>query len=117
MQNKQKQTSPWFVLVNLNVFAVFYKQLAKFLQNRMSKGWSATSRSETQQYLLFEVSFVLVLLVELLLAGLVGKHIASGKLGGLDMGETYKRWKHEEFYMRNTKELSLLKKISLRSSS
>ena len=44
-----------------------------------------------KQYLLFEVSFVLVLLLELLLGGLAGKHIASGKLGGLDVGEAYKR--------------------------
>ncbi len=46
-----------------------------------------------KQYLLFEVSFVLVLLLELLLGGLVGKHIASGKLRGLDMCETYKKKK------------------------
>lgn len=42
-------------------------------------------------YLLFEVSFVLVLLPDLSRGGLVGKHIASGKLGGLYMGETYRR--------------------------
>lgn len=41
-----------------------------------------------KQYLLFEVGFVLVLLLELVLAGLGGKHIASGKLGRLDVGET-----------------------------
>lgn len=47
-----------------------------------------TSCSEL--YLLFEVSFVLVLLLELLLGGVVGEHIASGKLRGLDMSETCK---------------------------
>lgn len=99
-------------MVNSN--SLFYKQLATFPENWMSKGWSAASRSDAQQdsqpqntasrrstsclnrYLLFEVSFVLVLLLELLLGGLVGKHIASGKLRGLDMSETYKRRKREE---------------------
>lgn len=36
---------------------------------------------------------MLVLLLELLLGGMAGKHIASGELGGLDMGETYKSMK------------------------
>lgn len=93
-----------YVLVSSHLFALFYKHLATFLENSVSKGRSAASRSDAQQdrcdpasrgttcclkrYLLFEVSFVLVLLLELLLGGLVGEHIASGKLWGLDMGET-----------------------------
>ena len=46
--------------------------------------------------LLSEVSFVLVLLLELLFGGLVGKHVASGKLRRLDVSEAYKRSKEEE---------------------
>lgn len=47
-----------------------------------------------KQHLLFEVGFVLVLFLKLLLCGLVGKHVASAELGGLNMSEPYtKQWK------------------------
>lgn len=41
---------------------------------------SRGARGPVTQYLLFEVGLVLVLLLQLLLAGLVSKHVPSGKL-------------------------------------
>lgn len=40
-------------------------------------------------YLLLEISFVLVLFLELERTGLAGKNFTSGKLGGLDMSEAW----------------------------
>lgn len=40
------------------------------------------------QYLLFEVGFVLVLLLQLLGCGMVGEHTASGKLRCVHVGKT-----------------------------
>lgn len=57
--------------------------------------WNSEVQAEFEEtpsrYLLLEEGFVLVLLLELLLGGLVGKNVASSKLWGLDVGETYER--------------------------